>query len=70
MCLDFVNARILNGQIDHGVLQNSILNARLAQLIAQIGHFRDVQAAVVDQHDRFRALKLLFDLRDNRLFCF
>ena len=59
------DAQFLRGQFDHGVLQNHILNARLAALVAQLRNFRHRQSAIIDKHRGMRRFKLLFDLRND-----
>ena len=68
--MTLVHAQAGDGEVDHGVLQNGVFDARLAQLIAQLGVLRDVQAAVVDEHGGLRALELVANVRDDALFDF
>ena len=56
-----------HGQVDHRVLQNRVLNARLAQLVAKLGILRDVQAAIVNQNGALGLLKLLPDVGHDAL---
>ena len=67
MGLDVVNTHVLHGQVDHRVLQNRVLNARLAKLVAKLGILRDVQAAIVYQNGALGLFKLLFDVGHDAL---
>ena len=70
MSLHPVDAATLDREVDHRILDDRVLHARLAQLVAQLGVFRDRQTAIVNEHDRLRAAELILQTRDDRFLAF
>ena len=68
MLFEAFDLQIARREGEHGVLENRVLYARLAELVAQVGHFLNGEAAIVDQHDGLRAGHLVLDVGDDGLF--
>ena len=52
----------------YGCMFLMIFHAGLTELVAQVGHFLNGEAAIVDQHDGLRAGHLVLDVGDDGLF--
>jgi hypothetical protein len=61
------DADFISRAADEGVLQNTVLDTSLAQLLAQLRHLGDGQAAIVGEDGALHTLEAILDFADDQL---